>query len=339
MTHLVLLHDSNRVSNIGNAFFTAGVKYLLAEVCGESTVLSAPSKVSGGWRLRGSLNVDNDIDYIQYSQCDWFVLSGPMLDRNFARTYAKTFERVFSKGRAKLILLSVGGIEYSKQEVNECRAFLTDFRPHVLFTRDAQTFENYNDLASYSHDGVCNAFFAPDYYPGYDTPDLNPYIACAFDNSREPEIAPGELVAENIDSYEGPSARFKQINRLQMLRNQSVPDRLGQIGIVRPNHNVMRLPAQFLMRKKNTFIAQSYEGYLNIYRNAVFTLTDRVHACVAALAYGRRARLYTDSKRAYLLKRAGAENALRKLTYLDQDFIKQEKARVIDALKAAYRGD
>jgi hypothetical protein len=113
MKHTILLHDSNKPSNIGNAFFTAGVKYMLETVCKDSIVVSGPSKTCGGWPIRFNYNLNNDLDYISYSEPDWFVVSGPMFDRNFPVIYKDTFEKIFKTGKTKLVILSSGGIEYS----------------------------------------------------------------------------------------------------------------------------------------------------------------------------------------------------------------------------------
>lgn len=339
MSHTILIHDSNRPSNIGNAFFTAGAKYMLSTVCKNSTVLSAPSKTAGGWPIRFPYNAKNDLDYISYSQPDWFVISGPMFDRHFPSIYEKTFENIFRNGKTRLVILSSGGIEYSKEEINLCRDFLKRFPPFILFSRDAETYENYGDLAENAYNGICNAFFIPDYYPGYPTPMLEPYVVAAFDNSKEPAID-----LEGIDdilgaNYAGPEASFHQINRLQMLMREDVPKTSGKFNIVRPNHNVMRSPINFLLRKPNTFVSQSYEGYLNIYKNGELTLTDRIHGSVAALAYGRPARLYTKSKRAFLLSRAGVEQVKNKIIVADLENINREKSAMMEYLSNVYRVD
>ncbi|MES9972675.1 MAG: polysaccharide pyruvyl transferase family protein [Candidatus Thiodiazotropha sp.] len=335
MSHTIILHDSNKPSNIGNAFFTTGVKYMLKTVCKKSIVLSGPSKTSTGWPVRLNYNMKNDLDYISYSEPDWFVISGPMLDAKFPSKYEKTFDKIFNNGITKLVILSAGGIEYSEQEISICRRFLKKYPPYIMFTRDYETYENYADLAKHSHNGICNAFFVSDYFPGYPTPSLEPYIVASFDNSKEPEI---DLdVIDNIDHFISPDAQFKQVHRLQMLLNETVPKKSGKFTVVRPNHNVMRLPVNFLLRKPNTFISQSYEGYLNIYKNCSLTLTDRIHGCVAALSYGNPARLYTNSKRAFLLNRAGVENVKNTIVKADLDRLGEEKDVMKKSLENIYK--
>ena len=45
--------------------------------------------------------------------------------------------------------------------------------------------------------------------------------------------------------------------------------------------------------------------YLFIYRNAVETHSDRVHACIPTLSFGNKAQLYSDSPRVALFENVG----------------------------------
>lgn len=334
--HLILSHDSNWTCNVGNPFFTLGVKYVLDKCCTDSLVLSTASKTETGWPVRFRKRMRNDLNYINYSEPDWFVLSGPLLDKNLPRYYEEAFSKIFANGKTKLILLSAGGIQYDKQEIQTCRDFLTEYKPFALFTRDTVTYDNYHDLAEHSYDGICNAFYCADYYPGYPTDHLGDYIIAGFDNSKEPSFDLTGYTPENLAAFQSPTSAFKQINRLQMMMTENVPARSGNFTIVRPNHNIMRLPIHFLLRKPNTFVSQTPFGYLNLYRNSRLTLTDRIHACVATLAYGNPARLYTQSDRSYLLNRVGAGSAKIKPTLVETAYLKEEKRKLLDRLSQVY---
>ena len=72
-----------------------------------------------------------------------------------------------------------------------------------------------------------------------------------------------------------------------------------------------------------------------LYSNAKEVHSDRVHACVAALAYGIPARFYYDTPRAGLFDKVLKEDISKKVTTIDQDKIRREKERQILALREA----
>jgi hypothetical protein len=70
-----------------------------------------------------------------------------------------------------------------------------------------------------------------------------------------------------------------------------------------------------------------------LYANTKATFSNRVHACVATLAYGKPAKLFSNSPRAYLLDRLGAVNIRKELIKIDTAWLKQEKSAMIDFLR------
>ena len=86
-----------------------------------------------------------------------------------------------------------------------------------------------------------------------------------------------------------------------------------------------------------TLISDIPEDYLNLYANAYATYSDRVHACIATLAFGNYARLYSQTPRAYLFERLGLGTIKRNILRLDEDKIKLEKSHHISFLKEIIR--
>jgi hypothetical protein len=54
---------------------------------------------------------------------------------------------------------------------------------------------------------------------------------------------------------------------------------------------------------------------------------------VATLAYGKPAKLFSTSPRAYLLDRLGAKNIRKELTKIDPEWLKYEKLAMINFLR------
>jgi hypothetical protein len=74
--------------------------------------------------------------------------------------------------------------------------------------------------------------------------------------------------------------------------------------------------------------------YFNIYANAEFTLADRVHACVATLAYGKPAMLFTPSPRQALFSRVGAAEIRERPVTLNLDWLEEERMKQLGWLKS-----
>ncbi|GAH02661.1 unnamed protein product, partial [marine sediment metagenome] len=84
---------------------------------------------------------------------------------------------------------------------------------------------------------------------------------------------------------------------------RSEPAEISKLGgdIVRPHHNLMKRGEY--ARQKNAFFSDRPEDYLRIYRTAKTTYSDRVHACLVAMVYGNKARLWLDRPKQILFDR------------------------------------
>ena len=73
--------------------------------------------------------------------------------------------------------------------------------------------------------------------------------------------------------------------------------------------------------------------YLFLYANAKEVHTDRVHACVAALAYGNPAKLYYRTRRAYLFRKVVDGDIMSNLVTANLNKLNKEKKKMILRLK------
>ena len=90
--------------------------------------------------------------------------------------------------------------------------------------------------------------------------------------------------------------------------------------------------------KKNDLISDFPDDYLNIYANCASTHSDRVHACVAALSFGKKAQYYSTSSRSLLFDRVGLSEIRGRPVYLDRDEIEFEKDNQIAFLRTILQG-
>ena len=75
------------------------------------------------------------------------------------------------------------------------------------------------------------------------------------------------------------------------------------------------------------------QTYADIYANAALTISDRVHACAMALAYGNYAYLLAKTGRSGLLARVGADEITERPVKIDQDFLTDEKRKLVEWLR------
>ena len=78
------------------------------------------------------------------------------------------------------------------------------------------------------------------------------------------------------------------------------------------------------------------DDYLNLYGNCKATYSDRIHACVATLAFGNPARLYSKSERFLLFDRVGLSSIRDNIVSLDRGKIEKEKKKQIDFLRGIF---
>jgi len=332
---LVLLHNSHWASNIGNPFFTLAANYLLDRLFEDAQVLCTSQVSSLAWNPTAAQR-EQSLQYVQYSDPDWFVMCGPMMSTDFVEEYTRVFENM-PTDEMEIMLLSVGSSEYTQTEVERCREFLERFPPTVFFTRDSWTHDRYQDLAEHRYDGIDLAFFTPDFYPGYPTPRLEPYMTFTFDKAAEPDI-------EIDTSQERDRVRIGRVEHGRVRRNilrrlpREYPEELGGYRVIRPTHGVLNRSARSLYSKPNAFVSQTPYGYLNLYRNTTLTLADRVHACVPTLAYGSSARLFTDSGRARLFDRVGLGHITEEVCEIDSKALQSEKDDLVTELESIVEG-
>lgn len=279
-------------------------------------------------KLKGTTE-RNAFNYSEHTgDVDAVMFAGPMFDMNFRKLFAPAFKQAREAGQ-KIFLVSAGGINYNPAEAEHCRSVLEEFKPDLLWTRDSETYDMLGAYVKNAHSGVCGAWFTPDYYPGYDTPSLGNYFCSAFDFRPEPAMSVLERALHGDAQLPGDGIdNAKKTARIRRVLQRGLPSELGGNTIIRPTHRPANHPITNFTNP-NTFAAYTPYGYLNLYRNARFTITDRLHASVVTMAYGNPAYLYLRSKRGYLLKSAGIEYDHGKRLTVDPTYLAERKASVV----------
>ncbi len=336
-------------TNIGNSFFQLGAEYMLRQAFPHDRIVFL-SDQPGYWNVKVG-NPANSLDYLAYIKMDYLVIQGPYLRAEYPKIWEKTLRQLKERG-VKIIVLSAGMMDYSQETVEQARRWLTEIPPHIFITRDTETYKFFGDLATHAMDGVDIATYVSDLHQPLST-TLPPYITFNFDQIPQPTVVidngKGMQINEEVIQFDEKTAfkftfpsrelnlarRFKPYLFLRSLlpHKNSAPESIGDKLIIRTDHRFNPMLLQKSYAAPNSFVSDVPYTYLNLYANTEATFSNRVHACVATLAYGKPAKLFSTSPRAYLLDRLGAKNIRKELTKIDSEWLKYEKLAMINFLR------
>lgn len=319
MNRVKILHNGGGwITNIGNAFLDMGSTHSLRMACPEGTVYVTSvlnrwishhvNKGMKGIIQKNKVPFANVFNLQDYADVDYIVQSGAFLAKHWFELHGHILQNLADKG-IKLIINGGGMTDstYSENDIIETREYLKKLKPYIFISRDTVSFENYKDLAEYSYDGIDCAFFLSDAYQPFEL-NLPPYNILNFDKQNEPSKDELEI---DVNKY-----------------------------IIRTHHsfwhnfalsNYLKMKKQYYM-KENTMISEIPYDYLDLYANTCGTYSDRVHACVATLSYGKPARLFNKSPRTLLFSKVGAKEISNKLVMPDLTIIEKEKKKQIEFL-------
>lgn len=335
--------------NIGNAFFNIGGHYVLSEVFGQGQVgfhQDQPNYRTLHNKFKG--NPVNYVDLISYMDIDYVVLQGPVFNPWIYVSWAKTFKALKRRG-VKIAFLSSAFFKFRDKEYATVRGFLEEFPPAFISTRDSRSYEILKGFFPKLpiFDGIDSGFFLNRTAVPFGTSAFEPFCAFTFDRYSEPTFMKS---APDPKKYES-----KKVWILNKTYYAAVPkflhnsghkskiwayigdyfdrrrhaDKIDGFNIVRPEHRSYPHITYKIYRHPNATASDDPWTYVNIYGNATFTLSDRVHACVASLTYGKQAMLFTPSPRSSLFDRVGVESIREQLCTLDLDFLTEQQEKEI----------
>ncbi len=300
----ILQNGAGWSTNIGNAFIDLGSMAIMQKATINANIHLAstlPNWVFSIFRSRNNLfNLQN------YAQIDYIVISGAVLSEQWFKLQGDTLSKLNKKG-VKLIINGGGMVEGadSEDEIEKTRKCIKEINPYIFVSRDKKTFESFEDLCDLSYDGIDCGFFVNEAY----TPlkmDMPEFVTLNFDKSPAeniPNIDKDKLLIRMHHSF---WHNFSIYNYIRMLKNYYYI--------------------------KNTLISDIPSDYLNLYANTSVTYSDRVHACVATISYGKPARLFSNSKRAILFNKIGAHEITEKVVFPNIEKINKEKGKQINFL-------
>ncbi len=335
-------------TNIGNAFFSLGVEYVLKRILGDEnvTVVSDYQTYTTGYGKR--LYPDrNQLNYISKLNVDYLVLAGPVLSKYFLMLWKDILIDLEKRG-VRLIILSAGMMKMTEDSLKECQTFFEQHPLFILSSRDHKTYEAFGKYAEHAYDGICFSFFTPDYY--HSAPITEKFITMNFDKIQEPKVWMDENKEPDSFEFDGLQWHVKHEGVLtktamktdrfsdaliyiaSILPQKKRSDRIGDYAVFRTDHRFHPHYRKKIYGQGNSFCADLPYGYLELYANSTLTLSDRVHACAVTMAFGNAAMLFSETNRVGLLERVGAGEISEHPVTLDSSFLNEEKRKMMNWL-------
>ena len=306
----IAIYGAGWVHNIGNAFIQIGSKYSVEKALPGSNVhiidgnpctlpvpphMRALSKIGNlpglGALRKPERNYCNkahsrQIKLSDLSDLDAVVFSGVWLTVKYLHHHMKDFLWL-QENNVPLIFNGAGGTYYHEQEFEEVAAILKKIKPLALISRDQKVCDAYAGVLDHVYSGIDAGFFVGESFSDPLPMKEKPIVFC-FDRSAIPSEV---TVTEN-----------------------TVVTHHAQVGLQYNTFDQGRL-----------FVSEMAEDYLHLYANCDTVFTDRVHACVAALAFGNRARLIDKTPRAYLFERVDCGNVRQEIVQASLELVEQRK--------------
>jgi Predicted Fe-S oxidoreductases len=263
----ILLFNGCWTPNIGNAFVNIGMEMLLKKAFPDCEIYYS-ADTNNKWMFSASINdnryVGNSLNISSYMQVDLAVWGGMMLTKEFIDTAGDVFQSLTQRG-IPIMLLGAGCDKYDKEEATLVSEYLKGLNIAGIITRDNDTFDlfcNYNFLKDKLVKGIDCGFFLSEYHAL--KLDIEPFDVECFDRIPAPYI-----------------------------------EHSGKKVIFTHHECFGKLPVMFI-NKPDTLVSELPYDYISLYANVDTVYAERVHACIAALAFGKKAMLFSDTNRASL---------------------------------------
>ena len=276
----VLLVGGYWSTNIGNAFYNLGIQKLLMSLNLDVNLFLTSDMQKVFWNQYNSSDASSFNPCEYFENMDYVIWSGPMMTAEYINNWKNLLERAQTAG-AKVICLSVGGSQYTKEEVQKVRKCLQELRLYALFSRDHETYENYKDLFEFSYDGICCAFFIPEYFKFWKL-DVEPYVVFNFEKFDEPTFVEAEQGFDFMGHIWNTKTELKENNKKRFSFRKYSDLAFENLNIIRTKNTCFQ-PKKGKYEGNNIYLSDVPTDYLNIYANAEAVFSDRVHTCVGVL--------------------------------------------------------
>ncbi len=333
----ILCHGSCWPTNIGNAFVQIGMTNCLHRALGQSAEVYHYGSLSTFLFWKNGYS-QNDLNISDIAQFDYIIIGGMTQCIDYFKSVQLILDNFAKKG-TKIIISGGGGQDYNEKEIEVVRSLMKQIPIYAFISRDTYSFESYGDLAEKSFDGIDSAFFVGDNFKPIplDIPEFN---VINFDSLEEPFLY-NSFNNEDQGTPRKIGLKKSTINFIKKTLREK-DEFSARISIDMEGRKVIRThhaawPTEInenMYQSMNTLISDIPADYLTLYSQVHTVFSDRVHACIAALAFGNRAMLFgKHNPRIRMFERIGAGDILNDPVQLDMSNLEKNKIRQVDFLK------
>lgn len=332
-----ILVENSTWNNIGDGFYQSALFVLIKQLYPDATVLMEEGPINRAFRPKSLEQKKNALHLMDYQSADLHVFSGPII-RQILTNYKKKIIDLKAKGQ-QYALVSVSSAGISDALWKETGEFLLKYPPLFLCSRDEDTYIRFKEYVRNSYNGICTAFLVNKLLPVDKLDESCKFFISSFYKELEPVYkVKGELDIESIEldrkrNFFGIDHRYSR--HFNWLRPKQ--EMLNDHKIVRVQQEVTTKFSHITFAQPNSFVSFNPLSYLALYKSADFTISDRVHSCVASLAFGKPARLFTNSPRAGIFDRLGFDHRkYNGVMYPNLEIIDAETEKLSSFIKSAF---
>jgi len=288
MNKVTIAVENSTWNNVGDAFYQLSLQRIIKLAFPDANVVALDGPIERAFKLGSTRIRSEPFEADMHTNADHFVFSGPIVGGNFLRIYAPRIKAISEAGQSYSLVSIHCALEGN--ELEETRSFLRAHPPRALHTRDPSSLEKLKGLAAHARSGPCFAFFVRmlDAIPDIQTE--NPYLAISVYRSAEPKITmarDGALGEASIYWSDEPSQKYwRYIQHLEWMERFQTKQDLAGYDVVRPVQGHTPFPNK-LFGKPNSYISYNPLCYLGVLKSCEAVISDRVHAGVTGLSFGR----------------------------------------------------
>jgi len=302
----ILLINGCWTPNIGNAFVNFGLEGLLGSIFPNAEIVYS-ANINNRWFFANATAdrqyYNNAFDITKHlTGIDLVAWGGMMLTKEFVDVVGDTFHSLSSANKP-LVFLGAGGDTYDSEEVSVVVDYLKTLKNVRITTRDSQIYSLYKDteVAQLFSEAIDCAFFLPEF------------------------ISPPTMTIESFD--------IECFDRIPT----PVIDHQGK-KVIFTHHDHNGVPYEKYVSHPDTLVSELPYDYLTLYSNASAVYSERFHACIAALAYGNSAQLFSKTPRKALFEKVFeqpemAQELGQHPMALNKSFFNQVKQSVIESTR------
>lgn len=240
---------------------------------------------------------------------DLVVLGGSLFDVFWCKVHARFLDWLIENQYPVFVLGGGGGNNYSQEELDFVSGYWKKINFIGYVARDEKAYSNFGKYAKIAYSGIDNAFFLNNAFIPAPL-NMDPFIINSFD------LTYTRTIKEESKKIIRLSHRLLDVDSFKYFLSKRFK--------------------MFKLIKSYDLISDYPDDYLHLYANADVTHSDRVHACVSSLIFGKKAQYYDKSDRSYLFDRIGLSEIRNKPVMLDMDFIEKEKEKQLEAIKRIF---